>query len=73
MIYLFLCALLFIFVYVCDRVSDPLELELRELQAAMGVLAIEPGSSRRAARALIHWAISPAQPLCFKLKLSSKW
>jgi hypothetical protein len=60
MIYLFLCALLFTCIYVYGRVSDPLELELRKLWAAMGVLGIKRGSSRGVAKALNRWAISLA-------------
>ena len=39
--------------YVCGRVSDPLELEL-QLEAAIWVLGIEHRSSGRAANALNH-------------------
>jgi hypothetical protein len=41
--------------YVCVRVPDPLELELQRVvscHVAIWLLGIEPGSSRRIARAL---------------------
>jgi hypothetical protein len=51
----------FAWIYVCLRVSDPLELEL-QLWASMWMLGIEQESS---ARGLNHWAISPAPPPFF--------
>ena len=47
--YPILCALVFAYVYVCVKVLDPLELELKEIESYHVGVRIESGFSGRAA------------------------